>query len=81
MTPAETSQAPDPKRNHWPHRLAWVVACGIFPLIWMGGLVTTYGAGMAVPDWPTTYDSWFYPLQNGSGKPQLTSSWSMDIGR
>jgi cytochrome c oxidase assembly protein subunit 15 len=47
----------------WPHRLAWIVACGVFPLIWMGGLVTTYGAGMAVPDWPTTYESWFYPLQ------------------
>jgi cytochrome c oxidase assembly protein subunit 15 len=24
-------------------------------LIWVGGLVTTYGAGMAVPDWPNTY--------------------------
>jgi cytochrome c oxidase assembly protein subunit 15 len=47
----------------WPHRLAWAVACGVFPLIWMGGLVTTKGAGMAVPDWPTTYESWFYPLQ------------------
>jgi cytochrome c oxidase assembly protein subunit 15 len=47
----------------WPHRLAWIVACGVFPLIWMGGLVTTYGAGMAVLDWPTTRGSWFYPLQ------------------
>ncbi|MGD0518826.1 MAG: COX15/CtaA family protein [Thermoguttaceae bacterium] len=46
----------------WPHRWAWVLACGVFPLIWMGGLVTTYGAGMSVPDWPTTYHSWFYPL-------------------
>jgi cytochrome c oxidase assembly protein subunit 15 len=45
----------------WPHRWAWVLACGVFPLIWMGGLVTTYGAGMSVPDWPTTYRSWFYP--------------------
>jgi len=47
----------------WPHRWAWVLACGVFPLIWMGGLVTTYEAGMSVPDWPTTYHSWFYPLQ------------------
>ncbi len=47
----------------WPHRWAWVLACGVFPLIWMGGLVTTYEAGMSVPDWPTTYGSWFYPLQ------------------
>jgi heme a synthase len=47
----------------WPHRLACALAVGVFPLIWMGGLVTTYEAGMSVPDWPTTYDSWFYPLQ------------------
>jgi len=35
----------------------------MFPLVWMGGLVTTYGAGMAVPDWPTTYGYWWYPLK------------------
>lgn len=48
----------------WPHRMAWVLACGTFPLIWMGGLVTTYGAGMAVPDWPNTYgyNLFLYPL-------------------
>jgi cytochrome c oxidase assembly protein subunit 15 len=32
-----------------------VLVCATFPLIWVGGLVTTYDAGMAVPDWPTTY--------------------------
>jgi heme a synthase len=47
----------------WPHRWAWLLACGVFPLIWIGGLVTTYEAGMSVPDWPTTFGSWFYPLQ------------------
>jgi heme o synthase len=46
----------------WPHRLAWMLAIAVFPLIWMGGTVTTYDAGMAVPDWPTTYSSWFYPV-------------------
>jgi len=49
--------------NPWPHRLAWMLALTIFPLIWMGGTVTTYDAGMAVPDWPTTYSYWFYPVQ------------------
>lgn len=39
----------------WPHRLAVVLVCATFPLIWVGGLVTTYDAGMAVEDWPTTY--------------------------
>jgi cytochrome c oxidase assembly protein subunit 15 len=39
----------------WPHRLAVVLCWTVFPLIWVGGLVTTYDAGMAVPDWPSTY--------------------------
>lgn len=64
--PLQRSQAEKTKRaqNPWPHRLAWVVACGTFPLIWVGGLVTTYQAGMAVPDWPTTYgyNPFLYPL-------------------
>lgn len=37
------------------HRLAVALVCVVFPLIWVGGLVTTYDAGMAVPDWPGTY--------------------------
>ncbi|HBE69584.1 MAG TPA: cytochrome oxidase assembly protein [Planctomycetaceae bacterium] len=37
------------------HRLAVVLTIAVFPLIWVGGLVTTYDAGMAVPDWPGTY--------------------------
>ncbi len=40
------------------------VAVTIFPLIWVGGLVTTQDAGMAVPDWPNTngYNMFAYPL-------------------
>ncbi|HMO13661.1 MAG TPA: COX15/CtaA family protein [Pirellulaceae bacterium] len=38
-----------------PHVLAVLCALIVFPLIWMGGLVTTHAAGMAVPDWPNTY--------------------------
>jgi cytochrome c oxidase assembly protein subunit 15 len=38
-----------------PHRWAVALACATFPLLWVGGLVTTTDAGMAVPDWPTTY--------------------------
>lgn len=37
---------------HW---LAVALTVAVFPLIWVGGLVTTYDAGMAVPDWPGTY--------------------------
>jgi cytochrome c oxidase assembly protein subunit 15 len=34
-----------------------------FPLLFIGGLVTSKGAGLAVPDWPTTfgYNMFLYP--------------------
>jgi len=40
------------------------LVCATFPLIWVGALVTTEKAGMAVPDWPTTYgyNMFLYPL-------------------
>src|SRR6186997_3292137 len=49
----------------WPHRWAVVLCCATFPLIWVGALVTTYDAGMAVPDWPSTYgyNLFAYPWQ------------------
>ena len=51
--------------NKWPHRMALLLVCATFPLIWVGGLVTTYEAGMAVPDWPSTYgyNLFLYPWQ------------------
>lgn len=53
----------------WPHRLALLSAVVTFPLIWVGGLVTSYDAGMAVPDWPTTYgyNLFAYPLASWFG--------------
>jgi len=53
-----------PKRESpWPHRLALVTAGATFLLLLAGGLVTTTGAGLAVPDWPTTfgYNMFTYP--------------------
>ncbi|HUE71713.1 MAG TPA: COX15/CtaA family protein, partial [Pirellulaceae bacterium] len=49
----------------WPFRLAVALALATFPLIWVGGLVTTTDAGMAVPDWPGTYgyNLFLYPWQ------------------
>jgi cytochrome c oxidase assembly protein subunit 15 len=37
------------------HVLATLTAAATFPLILMGGLVTSHGAGMSVPDWPNSY--------------------------
>lgn len=47
----------------WPHRVALITACATFPLLFIGGLVTSKGAGLAVPDWPTTfgYNMFLYP--------------------
>ncbi len=58
--------APLARRFPIAHVLAWLVAVATFPLIWMGGFVTTYRAGMAVPDWPSTfgYNLFLYPLES-----------------
>src|SRR5438034_6780032 len=47
----------------WPHRLAVILACATFPLLFIGGLVPSKGAGLAVPDWPTSfgYNMFLYP--------------------
>ncbi len=48
----------------WVHRAACALGASAFLLLGLGGLVTTYRVGMAVPDWPTTfgYGMFSYPL-------------------
>lgn len=48
-----------------PHRYSVLLVMLTFPLLWVGGLVTTYDAGMSVPDWPNTYgyNLLLYPWQ------------------
>src|SRR5690349_12551144 len=55
--------------NCWLHRFAVLTAAATFCLIWVGGLVTSHGAGMAVPDWPTTYgyNMFFFPISKWVG--------------
>ena len=43
------------KANPWLFRFAVLTAFVTFLLIGLGGLVTSHGAGMSVPDWPNTY--------------------------
>src|SRR5438132_1456321 len=59
MQNANLENRPSP----WPHRWAVALACATFSLLWVGGLVTTTKAGMAVKDWPTTngYNMFLYP--------------------
>lgn len=51
------------RASKWPHRLAVITMYLTFPLLFIGGLVTSKGAGLAVPDWPTTfgYNMFLYP--------------------
>jgi cytochrome c oxidase assembly protein subunit 15 len=65
---AQTNQ---PVRSPWPHRWAVALVCATFPLVWVGGLVTTTDAGMAVPDWPNTYgyNLFLYPWQSWLAGP------------
>lgn len=51
------------------HRFAVGTAAATLCLIWVGGLVTSHGAGMAVPDWPTTYgyNMFFFPISKWVG--------------
>ena len=51
------------------HLLATVVAVSTAVLIFAGGLVTSTGSGLSVPDWPNTY-GWFmfsFPLEKMVG--------------
>src|SRR5918995_854573 len=42
----------------WLHRFAKLVAASTVLLIAAGGMVTSTGSGLSVPDWPNTY-GWF----------------------
>lgn len=41
--------------NVWLHRFSCLLGLTTLCLVALGGVVTTKGVGMAVPDWPTTY--------------------------
>lgn len=63
MSVANHPVRPEIGVSRWPHRLAVITACATFPLLFIGALVTSKGAGLAVPDWPTTfgYNMFLYP--------------------
>ena len=57
MTQAiETNHYP----NRWLHRFACFLAFATFILILAGAIVTSHRAGLAVPDWPTTYGRFMF---------------------
>lgn len=57
------------RESPWIHRLAISTVVGTLLLILAGGVVTSTGAGMAVPDWPTTfgYNMFLFPWARMTG--------------
>jgi cytochrome c oxidase assembly protein subunit 15 len=53
----------------WIHRFAVFTALATLVLVGIGGLVTSHGVGMAVPDWPNTYgyNMFFFPISQWVG--------------
>ena len=60
---------PAPRASLWHHRYAKLVAACTFLLIAAGGMVTSTGSGLSVPDWPTTYgwNMFTFPLSKWVG--------------
>ena len=49
----------------WRHGFARVTAASTFVLIFVGGLVTSTGSSLSVPDWPLSYGQFFPPMVGG----------------
>jgi cytochrome c oxidase assembly protein subunit 15 len=60
--PARPSGADDASARPGLHRYAVVVAVCTGLLVFAGGLVTSTGSGLAVPDWPLSYGQVFPPM-------------------
>ncbi len=58
-----------PVTSAWIHRFSLLTAAATLGLIGVGGLVTSHGVGMAVPDWPNTYgyNMFFFPFSKWVG--------------
>src|SRR6202051_4082139 len=53
----------------WLNRFIWFTAVATLLLICSGGMVTSKGVGLAVPDWPTTfgYNMFLFPVSKWIG--------------
>ena len=69
MAPDTRGNAIGSARSPWLPRFALLTAAATLGLIGVGGLVTSHGAGLAVPDWPNTYgyNMFFFPISQWVG--------------
>src|SRR3979411_1371045 len=58
------SAVTDRRYSVWLNRFAWFTAVATLLLICSGGMVTSKGVGLAVPDWPTPfgYNMFLFPV-------------------
>src|SRR5690349_5415760 len=63
--PASTSDYADVLRSSGLHRFAVLTAAVTFALIFIGGLVTSTGSALAVPDWPLAFGKLIPALEGG----------------
>ena len=59
----------DRRNGSWLNRFAWFTTVATLLLICSGGMVTSKGVGLAVPDWPTTfgYNMFLFPVSKWIG--------------
>src|SRR4029077_9419195 len=59
----------DRRYSAWLNRFAWLTCVATLLLICSGGMVTSKGVGLAVPDWPTTfgYNMFLFPMSKWVG--------------
>ncbi len=57
----------------WNARLSAIACVAVVPLLALGGMVTSTGAGLAVPDWPGTYGAnmFLYPISLMAGDARI----------
>jgi cytochrome c oxidase assembly protein subunit 15 len=65
----EIIQTPPEKSTTLLNRFAWLTCVATLLLICSGGMVTSKGVGLAVPDWPTTfgYNMFLFPVSKWVG--------------
>lgn len=63
------ARSPNEEPSRWLNRFAWFTAFATLLLICSGGMVTSKGVGLAVPDWPTTfgYNMFLFPVSKWIG--------------
>src|SRR5580765_4865780 len=66
---ASSISAVTDRGSRWLNRFAWFTVIATLLLICSGGMVTSKGVGLAVPDWPTTfgYNMFLFPVSKWIG--------------